>query len=208
MGQARCLAQCWERCVGCQRQQVCGTVWCRWECARNRPLMSLRSPASLGAGPPHSIHLLMDDSDKETCTAYECYTNTYTRGCFEYAGGHCKDTFDHDICTYTHRDGQSTFQRWSACPYLVSVVMATPGLIPYSRTHWATASLPSSLSWFSFPPVCLLLFLSIPSCFLTIALSYILGIYRLLNPALRVFVAFFRPFSHPAICSILSFCPS
>ncbi len=99
VGHARRLAQCWERCVGCQRQQVGGTVWCRWGRARNRPLMSLRSPASLGAGPHHPIHLLMDDSDTQTHIVYECITQTHTCACL-HTGGLCKNTCDHDICTH------------------------------------------------------------------------------------------------------------
>lgn len=62
LGHTQCLALCLERCVGRRKQQVCGTAWCRWGRAKNRLLMSLRSPASLGAGPPHPIHLLMDET--------------------------------------------------------------------------------------------------------------------------------------------------
>lgn len=78
VGHARRLAQRRERCAGCRSQQVGGTVWYRWGRARNRPLMSRRSPANLEAGPHHPIHLLMDDSDAQTHVAYECIMQTHT----------------------------------------------------------------------------------------------------------------------------------
>lgn len=131
-------------------------MWCRWGRARNRPLMSLRSPASLGAGPHHSICLLMGDT--QTHIACECLTQMHTVHVHA-----CWTTHDRVIHTYTHGDKQSKFQRWSACPYLVAVVIATPGLIPCSRTHRAAACLSSSLSCVSSLLSALFICLSIPS---------------------------------------------
>ncbi len=100
--------------------------------------------------------------------------------------------------THTHTGGgQDKFQRWSACPFLVSVVIATLWLIPCSRTHWATASLPSPLSWFSLSLPAFLRFLSKPSYSLTISLSYSRGNPRLLNPALLFPLSFFPSFFTP-----------
>ena len=120
----------------------------------------------------------------------------------------CMLAGSHMIVTHTHThtgDKQSKFQRWSARPYLVAVVIATPGLIPCSRTRRAAACLSSSLSRISSLLSAFFICLSIPSHLLLLchtSQAIITCLIQLCSPS------FFPPCSHPAICSILSLCPS
>lgn len=127
--------------------------------------MSLRSPAILGAGPHHPIHLLMDDSDTQTHIANMSvsHTHIHMHACTQTGSARTHMIMIHTK-GYAHRhthmtDGHGKFQRRSACPYLVSVVIATPGLIPCSKTHRASFSFLFHLVFFF--PVCLLIFFSI-----------------------------------------------
>lgn len=127
------------------------------------------------------------------------HTHTHVR---LHTGSLCRTTTTCAHTTYGHTKGhthtQAKFQRWSVCPYLVSVVIATPGLIPCSKIQWVTAS-PSSSLLFAFFPVCFLMFLSMSTYSPTTALSHTPANHRLLNTSLL-----FYPLSFSLFHTLLS----
>lgn len=104
VGQAQDQVHWRKQFVGCRRRPVGHTALCQWECARNKLLMNLRSPASLGAGPLQPIHLLRAEHIKHMNISLE----------------HTQDTYDGDIKWW-----HSKFQWWSVCPHLIYDVLAT-----------------------------------------------------------------------------------